>query len=455
MRRSSRKNKLFFLVFFIVIAIISFYIFSSKEFEREKPEILVKEKIFWNFKRPIEINFRDNVGIKEFEIAGIDGNKKEIVFAKSLSEPKREVNISIEPEKLESFLSSKKFFLVVSVKDCSKWNYFGGNDSEKKILVVVDKKKPSQLVIAHSYKIRKGGAALVVFRCKDENLKDVYVETSFKKRFTPIPFYKEGYYVCLLAWPVQEKGFRAYVVSKDLAGNEARSYIRYFLLNKKYKVSEIKLKKRFLRGKVSQIALEYNKDGDDLEKFKFVNEELRNKNEKLITKLTLKVFEKQINSFYLHPFYPLKNAAAVASFGTHRIYLYDKEKVSESYHLGLDLASIKEAKIFASNKGKTVFVGDNGIYGNMVILYHGLGLYSLYGHCSTILVEEEEDVKRGEVIAQTGSSGLAFGDHLHFGIFVQGVAVTPLEWLSKNWIKRNILDIMRDAKKIINRSDKI
>jgi len=91
----------------------------------------------------------------------------------------------------------------------------------------------------------------------------------------------------------------------------------------------------------------------------------------------------------------------------------------------------------------------------MVILYHGLGLYSLYGQCSTILVEEEEDVKRGEVIAQTGSSGLAFGDHLHFGIFVQGVAVTPLEWLSKNWIKRNILDIMRDAKKIINRSDKI
>ena len=70
-------------------------------------------------------------------------------------------------------------------------------------------------------------------------------------------------------------------------------------------------------------------------------------------------------------------------------------------------------------------------------------------------MEEEEDVKRGEVIAQTGSSGLAFGDHLHFGIFVQGVAVTPLEWLSKNWIKRNILDIMRDAKKIINRSDKI
>lgn len=113
------------------------------------------------------------------------------------------------------------------------------------------------------------------------------------------------------------------------------------------------------------------------------------------------------------------------------------------------MASVKMAKIVASNDGKVVFSGYNGIYGNMPIIDHGLGLYTLYGHCSVIEVKEGDEVKRGEVIAKTGATGLALGDHLHFGILVQGVEVRPVEWLDSKWIRDNIDKIFKDADRII------
>ena len=68
-----------------------------------------------------------------------------------------------------------------------------------------------------------------------------------------------------------------------------------------------------------------------------------------------------------------------------------------------------------------MFAKYNGIYGNNIIISHGLGVYSLYGHCSSMLVDEGEKIKAEQVIAKSGMTGLALGDHLHFGILVQGV----------------------------------
>jgi murein DD-endopeptidase MepM/ murein hydrolase activator NlpD len=58
-------------------------------------------------------------------------------------------------------------------------------------------------------------------------------------------------------------------------------------------------------------------------------------------------------------------------------------------------------------------------------------------------------LKQGDVIAETGTSGLALGDHLHFGIMIQGIEVRPEEWLDKSWIKANITNVIKEAKKII------
>ena len=153
----------------------------------------------------------------------------------------------------------------------------------------------------------------------------------------------------------------------------------------------------------------------------------------------------------MNKMYPLKNAQVVATFGDHRKYLYDGEQISESYHLGLDLASNAMASIKPQNGGEVVYSDYNGLYGNMPMIHHGLGLYTLYGHCSSIKVNSGDDITKKEVIANTGKSGYAMGDHLHFGVLVQGIEVRPQEWMDKQWIKLNISDVIKSAKKIINR----
>ena len=79
-----------------------------------------------------------------------------------------------------------------------------------------------------------------------------------------------------------------------------------------------------------------------------------------------------------------------------------------------------------------------GIYGITVVLDHGQGLGSVYCHLSKISVELNQEVPKGEVIGLTGQTGLAGGDHLHFGVMVSGVFVNPIEWWDSHWIQDNV-----------------
>jgi len=107
-------------------------------------------------------------------------------------------------------------------------------------------------------------------------------------------------------------------------------------------------------------------------------------------------------------------------------------------------------EIKSSNNGNVVFSKTNGIYGNLPIIDHGLGLYTLYGHCSEVHVHEKDRVASQQEIARTGMSGYAMGDHLHFGILVQGIEVRPEEWMDKKWIADNITNVVDSAKVFID-----
>jgi Membrane proteins related to metalloendopeptidases len=180
-----------------------------------------------------------------------------------------------------------------------------------------------------------------------------------------------------------------------------------------------------------------------------INEDVRVKNEQLIYKITSQVSNEMISDFKINTMYPLKNAKVVAQFGDHRKYTYEGNALSESYHLGLDLASNAQSEIKPQNGGDVVFADFNGLYGNMPIISHGLGLYTLYGHCSNLLVSNGDKVSKGEHIANTGKTGYAMGDHLHFGVLVQGIEVRPQEWMDKQWIQLNIYDVINSAKKLL------
>ena len=116
------------------------------------------------------------------------------------------------------------------------------------------------------------------------------------------------------------------------------------------------------------------------------------------------------------------------------------------------MASISKAKIKPQNSGDVVFSDFNGLYGNMPIIHHGLGLYTLYGHCSEVSVSKNNFINAKSTIARTGKSGYAMGDHLHFGVLIQGIEVRPAEWMDQSWINSNITKVVNNAKTIINKS---
>jgi murein DD-endopeptidase MepM/ murein hydrolase activator NlpD len=131
-----------------------------------------------------------------------------------------------------------------------------------------------------------------------------------------------------------------------------------------------------------------------------------------------------------------------SSFADDRSYYYKGKKIDEEYHLGVDLASVRHAQVEAANRGRVVFTGYLGLYGNAVIVDHGQGVFTLYGHLSQIKVKPGDLVEHDGLLGLSGATGMAGGDHLHFSILVNGIFVDPVEWWDAHWLQVNIEDIL-------------
>lgn len=430
-------------------------------FDEKAPKIefnSYNNTIYWNPKEPLMVKINDESGVSEVEASLEAANLAPQTLISSALNGEKELALELKFPASLKYKNGDEYTLNIKARDTSKANLFSGNTALTQIKVLIDTRAPDVLIINQSYKIIQGGAAVAVFRVSDSSgaIKELFVETSFGKKFKALPFYKDGYYAALIAWPSKEKSFSASVVASDLAGNKAKSPIKLYLQGKKYKESKIAINDNFINGKISELVNMYAQNPaqmDAISKFKFVNEDLRASNEEKIKEITANPREAKLGDlgeFFIKPFYPLKNGAAVASFGDHRFFSYNGEHLSESYHMGLDLASTAAANITATNAGEVVFADENGIYGKNLILYHGFGLYTLYGHCTSFGAEHGQKASEGSVIATTGVSGLALGDHLHFGIVIQGIEVRPEEWMDKKWMKENVYDILNGAKQAID-----
>lgn len=455
MKQKRNASTVIFLLVLIGIIGGVIYLYNSALFERDQPIVKTTDSDYWNLKAPIDVSIEDSSGIKYYEIKMISSEGEKILSHEALLIPKKKLELKVEFPQMSQRIQDKEVKIIITAVDASQWNFFSGNTAVVEKRFVIDKKKPSVTLVTNSYGIFKGGSAMAIFKASDDNLDALYIEVNKEKRFKVQPFYVQGYYAALVAWPVTQDSFDARVVAIDKAGNKTEVHIPYYHKAKNYRISKMKLSDNFLKGKIASLAAEYSETqgvDDPIEQFKIINEQVRASNEKIIHTITARVSNQMVTDFPIKPFYPLKNGQKVASFGDHRLYYYNDQKVSESYHLGLDLASVKMAEIKSQNHGVTVFAEENGIYGNLPIIHHGMGLYTIYGHCSTLKVATGDTVKPAQHIANTGLSGYAMGDHLHFGILVQGVEVRPEEWMDEEWIRLNITEVINNAKKLIGRS---
>jgi murein DD-endopeptidase MepM/ murein hydrolase activator NlpD len=234
------------------------------------------------------------------------------------------------------------------------------------------------------------------------------------------------------------------VFARDAAGNTARADFDYRTFPKPFKRSRIELDDKFLDRVVPAIldgTTEVKPEGDTLAKFLVINGVLRKKNAEKIAS-----FAKQTSPEMLWGgvvFHPFTNSAVESAFADQRTYIYKGKEVDKQTHLGFDLASIAGSPVVASNRGKVLFAEELGIYGNCVILDHGMGVQSLYAHLSSIGVKAGDMVDKQQTLGKSGMTGLAGGDHLHFTMLVNGRMVTPIEWWDPHWIEDRILRKLR------------
>lgn len=454
MRRNRNNTEVIGWIFgAAIIGAIGFMAFSPI-FEREDPKITVSHDGYWNFRDPILVDVQDASGLKSFTATIVGPHDEWVVVDDAVASKLTKKSFQVLPPKGKRNAEAQSVVLKIEATDNSLWGLFMGNTIKKEITLVIDQRRPILAVVASSYKIQKGGSAIVIFKAQDDQMESLKIETTIGKTFVAQPFYKKGYYASLLAWPVQNESFSATVVARDKAGNETRSAVPLRLKDHAYRVSNIELSDAFLDGKIAELANTYEQTtgvSDRLEQFRIINEKVRADNEKVIHAITSKVSNTLINDFKPIPFYPLVNGQKVADFGDHRIYSYKGQKdISQAYHMGLDLASVQMGAIKSTNGGKVVFSAPNGIYGNLPIIDHGFGLYTLYGHCSHVNVQDKAIVANEQEIAKTGMSGYAMGDHLHFGILVQGIEVRPEEWMDSKWIADNITSVIDTAKMFID-----
>jgi hypothetical protein len=223
----------------------------------------------------------------------------------------------------------------------------------------------------------------------------------------------------------------------DKAGNETLSAIPALIKKKKFHSDKIVLSDTFLNRKMPefQSAMAELRGKTPLETFTVINSTTRADNLKTIQAASLKT---EAHPLWSGTFLRMKNSAPRAFFGDRRTYFYNGQQVSESIHNGVDLASVANAPIEAANDGIVRFTGMIGIYGNSVIIDHGMGLSTLYSHMNSVTAKPEQAVKKGETIGRSGATGLAGGDHLHFGIAINGQFVDPVEWWDPHWIADNV-----------------
>ncbi len=244
----------------------------------------------------------------------------------------------------------------------------------------------------------------------------------------------------------QDLNARIAVFARDPAGNEATSQVERRQFPKPFAKSRIEIDDTFLQRVVPTIAQNTTGatiDASDLVKgFLQINNDLRRQNNATIAALAAKTRPEML---WREGFSQLVNTAVQSRFADYRTYFHNGKEIDRQVHLGFDLASLQQAPVPAPNRGIVVHANYLGIYGNCVILDHGLGVQSLYAHLSTIDVKEGDTVEKGQVLGRTGVTGLAGGDHLHFTMLVNGVAVNPVEWWDSHWMEDRVFRKIREA----------
>jgi murein DD-endopeptidase MepM/ murein hydrolase activator NlpD len=416
--------------------------------EGEAPQIqLSNEPDYLGSRETISLIASDRKsGIRSIEVILSQGEKESKLFEKSIdrqgyfskSGPNRlESEFEIDTKGLG--FAEGDAALVVMVRDFSWRSLLKGNLTTYSRPVVIDTKPPLITVQDSTRYIKNGGAGVVIYRANETIISHGVVMNDHFHPGHPLPG-RENTYVAYVALPFNAGGITSsYLTAADRAGNEAQAAVSMIFRKKTLKRDSINISDDFLSRKIPEFGQQYQLSGTPVEQFLTVNNQVRQENDRLIAELCSTSLSERL---WKGAFSRMTRSSQHAGFADHRTYFYQGKKIDEQFHLGIDLASVRHAEVEAASRGRVVFADYLGIYGNMVILDHGKGVFTLYSHLNQIKANKGDMVEPRAILGQTGTSGMAGGDHLHFSVLVNGVFVDPVEWWDPNWLRVSIEEFL-------------
>ncbi|MGH9434898.1 MAG: M23 family metallopeptidase [Terriglobia bacterium] len=299
---------------------------------------------------------------------------------------------------------------------------------------------PQVEVLTTQHYIDLGGCDMVVFNVSPGTVKSgVEVGSYFFPSF-PVSDAKPQTRLAIFAFPYDVTvDTPAHIVAFDDAGNRTIASFTYKVFPEVFKNSTINVDDAYMQRVVPPILSQttaIQDQGSLVKNYVEINRDLRK-----IDKQRLIQFGKETTPKFMwsQPFLRLPNTKLEANFADHRTYIYKGQVIDHEVHLGYDLASVEHSPVEAANDGLVIYAGWFDIFGNAVIIDHGCGLQTLYGHMASFKVKAGELVKRGQLIGYSDSTGLAGGDHVHFGVYLDGIPVVPKEWWDPHWIHDRIM----------------
>lgn len=435
---------LVFLVF-LALAGVAFW----KFFEREAPQAgLLTDVATIGLSKEISLAATDEKsGIRTLDVV-IFQNGKETSLVKKVFErqgyfgragaAKVEEKFTVDSRSLG--LQDGPAELIIAVRDFSWWNWFTGNVTAVRYTAVLDTSPPKVTVLESPRLIKSGNSGVVMYKISEPAAEHgVMINDDFHPGF-PLPHRGQDVYGAMIGMPYDlEKIDKSSVRAVDPAGNTGMAVFSMIYRPLPLKKDKIEVSDGFLNAKLPEFASYYpDLAGEPIEQYLRVNREIRAQNYVKVREVCARSKPERLweGRFERMP------GSTKANFAEHRTYYYNGAEIDQQVHLGIDIAALEKFKVEAANRGVVVYADYLGIYGNTVILDHGQGMFTLYSHMSQIQAVVNDQVEKGTVLGQTGSTGMAGGDHLHFSILVNGIFVNPIEWWDEHWIKDNLLHVL-------------
>jgi len=453
------------LVLFLVVLIPIIWVLVYK-FEGKEPIVdITLPSLYLKKSYEMSLNVTDHkTGLRRIMVSIMQKGRENVLLEKQyesldflglFSDSKTTIDtFTIPVQSWKYGMKDGEAVIRVMVSDNSWRGWNKGNISYTEKKVIIDSKPPKVSVLTRRHNIERGGAGLVIYKLFEENIKSgVKVGGNFFPGHAGLFKNKNIYAAFFALSDMQGPATQIFVIAEDMAGNITKRGFHHYIRDKKFKTDILNISDRFLERKMPDFDIA-PKNGSFqgtknplLEKFLDINGEVRKKNVETVLSIP-KISENK--KLWDGRFLRLAGSARRAGFADRRIYKYKGSEIDRAVHQGVDLASTSNAKVKAANSGTIIFAQFVGIFGNTVIIDHGLGLCSLYSHLNEISVNKGDMVKRGDDIGFTGMTGLAGGDHLHFSMIVHNVFVNPVEWWDDSWIKNNITSKIDFVKQMPN-----